>query len=407
MMGADPEASKPRATVTNPMFKEVAESTIASLITPEQLGQSPLAATSAPPSNTSEEDDLMRDARRFAATGNRQMAKSFAQRAVDTFAAKKQEWVGGAAAACAELAYILNGLGEAQAARRAAGRACTIWERSKPPRTDTEEYRACVAQLLHAAVHLRNEGEVLKNCRKGREMLKVHGWEGVQGPGMCTLINEMAEAYRFLRNLSEAAKMATAALALSRKLYGPTHRNTATAMVRMVNTLVCKLELEAQRSSLSPVEKQAAYATLLREVGPLSTEAIQIYKLCDGPSHVSTLSHKARHARLLTLQGEYNEAAALFEEVSMFLTSSAMANTAAHAHILANQAQNLLKVGELERAPLVAGQAMHIMRRQPKAFPGNVPDEYYKNFERNLKDAQPRKGGLSRSDAAKLKYAAS
>jgi len=70
------------------------------------------------------------------------------------------------------------------------------------------------------------------------------------------------------------------------------------------------------------------------------------------------------------------QAATLYE-------NSSLNNSAAHAHLLSNQADNLIRLLELSAAATIAKAAVHIMRLRPEVFPGAGPDLYWQSFERH------------------------
>jgi len=151
------------------------------------------------------------------------------------------------------------------------------------------------------------------------------------------------------------------------------------------------VEFEAEVREWSTDETEAEYGVVLEGLVPLSLQAGEIFKQAYGAAHHVTLTHLARHARCVSLQGRPREAGALFEKACGLMGGSKeLKQTPPHAHALANQAHNHLRVGECAEAELAFADALHIMRRRPESFLGRSPDHYATNFERQLARA---KGG--------------
>ena len=313
------------------------------------------------------------------------------QRAVESLSEDGRELQQDTAAAWCELAWMQNSLGKSQAALESATRAVTIYEKHRLDIVSCQELQAALAQLLHAAVKLRNDPEVIKVCRKGRAVFNATPTEGsdliisTETCGMCTLVSEMAEAYRYLNNYSEAVRMADHAVALSTKLYGELHLNTGLAMVRLLTVALNKIEYEADTKDWGAKERQWQYKDRIKTLLPLSEAALQILKKAYGSEHHVTIIQMARHARCVSLHGGYLEAVPLFQKVVKLLETSKELNLQpAHAHALADQAHNLIGAGDFINAEVAFTTALHIMRLRPEAFPGDQPDLYARNFARRL-----------------------
>merc|ERR1711871_419141 len=90
----------------------------------------------------------------------------------------------------------------------------------------------------------------------------------------------------------------------------------------------------------------------------------------------------------MSMQGSYSAAHALFDEAISLIEASTLNHSDTHAHTLANQAQNLLMMGQLETSVVVAAKAKAVMKSLPTQFPGDVPEQYMTNFERHWKKLQ-------------------
>lgn len=319
---------------------------------------------------------------------------------VESLSAEGGEWQQATAAALCELSWMHNSIHQYEEGLEAAARCTEIYDKHGVTLADSIERQAALAQEVHAAVHLRRDGEVIKACRQGRAMLLKMMPTAVEstpaaleqsptGPSMCTLVGEMAEAYRYLRNLGEAARMADTSLTLCRNVYGENHRNTAVALVRKLTMTLCKIEFDADIQDWSDEDKETQYQTQLEELIPLSLAAAEIFKQAYGLAHPATLTHMARHARCVSLQGQPLEAAPLFVKAcSLMAGSKELQQRSAHAHALANQAYNYLSLGQCAEAELIFAEALHIMRLRPESFPGQTADHYTTSFERKLKQAK-------------------
>jgi len=239
---------KPRVVISNPMYKDVAEATVATLLSPVKNVQG----------NKVNGNDLIYESRRYAGTGNLAVAVSLMERAVAVFSEGGGSWQPETAAASAELARLYNAVGQSELAKEAAARSMLIWKKKRGYKCSrSADYQAALAQAsffkpyklnvtpltswlasqeLHAAVRLYMEMEVLKLCRQGREIIKEQKEQEEEGAGLqadtgtLTLFHEMGDAYRYIGNINEALKMARAGHELAERLYGKRHLNTGATL---------------------------------------------------------------------------------------------------------------------------------------------------------------------------------